>query len=318
MNCCGRIRVKKLEALRDAIGTQLVNLGKKINKLVVIDCDMAKHTRLSNFFTNFPERGYQVGICEQNAISVAAGIASCGDIPLVSSFSAFIATRCWEQIRHSIAYNNTNVKILATHGGLSAAEDGGSHQCLEDFALMNVLPNMVVLVPADPEEARQAITFALEYTGPVYIRIGRDAVDTIMPNHYKFELGKAICLSDGEEVAIISTGEITQEVIKAKELLKEHNLNIKVIHVPCLKPIDFSTLTSLVGDSKYIVTVEEHSIYGGLGAIIATNFLGEITPLKFKSIGMETFGESGKSGELKGKYGLDCIGIAKTILELLV
>ncbi len=305
-----------MEALRDAVSTQLVHLGKKIKNLVVIDCDMAKHTRVSSFFTAFPDRSYQAGICEQNAMSIAAGIASCGDIPVVSTFSAFVGTRAWEQVRHSVAYNDANVKIFATHGGFTAGEDGGSHQCLEDFALMTVIPNMVVLAPADPEEAKQAITFAVEYKGPVYLRVGREPVESIMPENYKFELGMPVCLSDGDEIAIISTGEITQEAIKAKEVLKDYSLNAKVIHIPCIKPLNFSTLISLVGDCKYIITVEEHSVFGGLGSIVANNLIGKVSVSKFKSIGTVEFGESGKSDELRAKHGIDYKGIIKTVLEI--
>ena len=279
---------------------------------------MAKHTKLDYFFNEFPNRSFQMGICEQNAISVAAGIASEGKIVVVSSFASFIVGRAWEQIRHSIAYNDNHVIIIGTHSGLSSAYDGGTHQCLEDIALTTCIPNMTVFSPICCDEATQMIEFAINNPGSYYIRIGRDIVKYNFK--YDFEVGRPLLLSDtiNCKTAIISTGEIGNEVLDAYNFLLEKNVKIKVIHIPTIKPLHEGELIKMLEGINNILVIEEHSQYGGLTSIISHLLIKnkKIYINNFKALNLTSFGETGSYKELKKIYNLNSEAIIKEVLNM--
>ena len=303
--------VKKI-ATRDSYRNALVELGKAHDNLVVLDADLAAATKTGTFKKEFPERHIDCGIAESNMMGIAAGLAATGKVPFASSFAMFAAGRAFEQIRNSIAYPKLNVKIGATHAGISVGEDGATHQCNEDIALMRSIPGMVVINPSDDVEARAAVKAAYEHQGPVYLRFGRLAVPVINDRpEYKFELGKGVVLKEGKDVTIIATGLCVNESLEAAKLLQADGIDAKVINIHTIKPLDEALVISAAKETGKVVTVEEHSVIGGLGSAVC-DVLSENAPTKVLKIGvMDTFGESGPAVELIKKYGLD----AKSIYE---
>jgi len=303
-------------ATREAYGEALAELGEKIKDLVVLDADLSKSTKTSVFAKKFPERFFNMGIAEQNLMGVAAGLATCGKIPFASTFAVFATGRAFEQIRNSICYPNLNVKIAASHAGITVGEDGATHQSIEDIALMRALPNMVVINPADAVETKKAVFAAAMHKGPVYIRLGRHPVDVIFDESYEFQLGKGVILKEGEDVAIIATGIMVGEALKAYEELKKENINAMVVNIHTIKPIDKDVILK-TANCKAVITVEEHTIYGGLGSAVA-EVLSEEKPVLLKRIGIEdTFGESGKPEELLKMYGLTADRIVSEAIKVL-
>jgi transketolase len=291
-------------ATREAYGEALKELGGKYANIVVLDADLSKSTKTAVFAKAFPERFFNVGIAEQNLMGVGAGLAAGGKIPFVSTFAMFAAGRAFEQIRNSICYPKLNVKIAATHAGLTVGEDGASHQSIEDISLMRSLPNMTVIVPADAEETRKAIAFAAEYDGPVYIRLGRMSVPDLFAADYKFEHGKAVQILDGKDVTIIATGIMVGAAQEAAKALKEAGISARVLNIHTIKPIDREAIMKAAADTGAIVTCEEHSIIGGLGSAVA-EVLVENCPVPMERVGvMDTFGESGTPSALLKKYHL--------------
>lgn len=301
--------VKKI-ATRESYGNALVELGEKHPELVVLDADLAAATKTSTFQKAFPERHIDCGIAECNMIGVAAGLATTGKVPFASSFAMFAAGRAFEQVRNSVGYPKLNVKIGATHAGISVGEDGATHQCNEDIALMRTIPGMVILNPADDVEAKAAVKAAYEHQGPVYLRFGRLAVPVINDGaDYKFELGKAITLREGKDVTIIASGLTVSESLAAAEKLASDGIEAEVINMHTIKPLDEAAVAAAASSTGKIVTVEEHSIIGGLGSAIC-DVVAEKAPAKVLKIGInDTYGESGPAVELIKKYGLDADSI---------
>lgn len=301
------------KATRESYGAALAEFGADKN-IVVLDADLSKSTKTDCFKKVYPERFINVGIAEGNMMSVAAGLASTGKIVFASSFAMFAAGRAFEQIRNSIAYPKLNVKIGATHAGISVGEDGATHQCLEDIALMCSLPGMVIINPADDIEARLAVKAAIEHNGPVYMRFGRLAVEDINPADYKFELGKGVQLADGTDVSIIATGLMVGEALKAREILAADGISARVINIHTIKPLDKEIIAKAANETGAIVTCEEHYIMGGLGSAVC-EAVCESIPVPVKIIGTDRFGKSGKPAELFKEYGLTAENIAKTAKE---
>ena len=301
--------VKKI-ATRDSYGNALVELGKEHENLVVLDADLAAATKTGVFKKVFPERHIDCGIAECNMMGVAAGLATTGKVPFASSFAMFAAGRAFEQVRNSIGYPKNNVKIGATHAGISVGEDGATHQCNEDIALMRTIPGMVVINPSDDVEAKAAVFAAYEHQGPVYLRFGRLAVPVINDNpDYKFELGKGIVLREGKDVTIIATGLEVAESLEAAEMLAKDGVNAKVVNIHTIKPLDEELILEAAKETGKVVTVEEHSVIGGLGSAVC-DVLSEKLPTPVLKIGvMDVFGESGPAKELIKKYGLDAESI---------
>ena len=301
--------VKKI-ATRESYGNALVELGKEHDNLVVLDADLAEATKTGMFKKVFPERHIDCGIAEANMIRIAAGLASTGKVPFCSSFAMFAAGRAFEQVRNSVGYPHLNVKIGATHAGISVGEDGASHQCNEDIALMRVIPGMTIINPSDDVEAKAAVKAAYEMEGPVYLRFGRLAVPVINDRpDYKFEIGKGIVLREGSDVTIIATGLEVNESLEAAKMLEADGISAQVINIHTIKPLDTELVVSAAKKTGKVVTVEEHSIIGGLGGAVAET-LSEQCPTKMLRIGMmDTFGESGPAVKLLEKYGLDAAGI---------
>lgn len=298
-------------ATRDAYGKALAEFGSD-KRIVVLDADLSKSTKTDTFKKVYPERHLNMGIAEGNMMSVAAGLASTGKIVFASSFAIFASERACEQIRNSICYPKLNVKVAATHAGLTVGEDGASHQCIEDLAVMRAIPNMTVLSPCDEYETRFAIRAAIENDGPFYIRLGRLAVETVHTENTEFSLGKGVVLRDyGNDAAIVATGLMVQESIAAAELLKEEGILVKVVDIHTVKPIDKELLADCAKKTGTIVTVEEHNITGGLGGAVC-EVLAETTPCYVKRIGVEErFGTSGTPQELLKKYALTAADIAE-------
>ena len=305
--------VKRI-ATRESYGNALAELGKLHEDIIVLDADLAGATKTSVFQKAFPERFIDCGIAEGNMMGVAAGIATTGKVPFASSFAMFAAGRAFEQIRNSIGYPKNNVKIGATHAGISVGEDGATHQCNEDIALMRTIPGMVVINPSDDVEARAAVYAAYEYQGPVYLRFGRLAVPVINDNpDYKFELGKGIVLREGKDVTIIATGLEVAESLEAAEMLAKDGIDAKVINIHTIKPLDEELILAAAKETGKVVTVEEHSIIGGLGSAVC-DVLSEKLPTRVLKIGvMDVFGESGPAKELIKKYELDAESIYKKV-----
>ena len=297
--------VKKI-ATRASYGAALVELGKKHDNLVVLDADLAAATKTGTFKKVFPERHIDCGIAEGNMMGVAAGLATCGKIPFASSFAMFAAGRAFEQVRNSIGYPHLNVKIGATHAGISVGEDGATHQCNEDIAIMRTIPGMTIICPADDVEARAAVKAAAEYVGPVYMRFGRLAVPVINDEaNYKFEIGKGITLKEGKDVTIIATGLEVNESLEAAKLLEADGISAEVINIHTIKPLDKELVVASAKKTGKVVTVEEHSVIGGLGGAVA-EALSEEAPTKMLRIGMmDKFGQSGPAKALIEYYGLD-------------
>ena len=308
----------KTVATRQSYGEALVELGKEHDNLYVLDADLAAATKTEIFKKAFPERHIDCGIQESNMIGVAAGLASTGKVPFASSFAMFATGRAYEQVRNAVGYPHLNVKIGASHAGISVGEDGASHQCIEDIALMRGIPGMVVINPSDDTEAKAAVRAAYEYEGPVYIRFGRLAVPVINdPATYKFELGKGVVLKEGKDISLIATGLEVNETLQAAEMLAADGIDAEVINIHTIKPIDKDLIVKTASKTKKVVTIEEHSIIGGLGSAVA-EVLSEECPTKMKRIGVrDTFGESGPAKELLHKYELDAEGIYKQVKEFL-
>lgn len=301
--------VKKI-ATRESYGNALAELGAEYENLVVLDADLAAATKTGVFKKAFPERHIDCGIAECNMMGIAAGLATTGKIPFASSFAMFAAGRAFEQVRNSIGYPKLNVKIGATHAGISVGEDGATHQCNEDIALMRTIPGMVVINPADDVEAKAAVRAAIEHQGPVYLRFGRLAVPVINDNSdYKFELGKGVVLREGKDVTIIATGLPVSECLAATDKLAADGIDAKVINIHTIKPLDEELVVKAAQETGKVVTVEEHSVIGGLGSAVC-DVLSEKCPTKVMKIGInDTFGESGPAVELVKKYGLDADSI---------
>lgn len=309
--------IKKI-ATRQSYGETLVELGREHEDVVVLDADLAESTKTALFRKEFPERHIDCGIQEANMIGVAAGLASCGKVPFCSSFAMFAAGRAYEQVRNSVGYPHLNVKIGATHAGISVGEDGATHQCLEDIALMRVIPGMVVINPSDDIEARAAVRAAYEYEGPVYMRFGRLAVPVMNDRpDYHFEIGKGTVLREGSDVTIIATGLEVAESLDAAEILEKQGISAEVVNIHTIKPIDTELIVKEAQKTGRVVTVEEHSVIGGLGSAVC-EVLSENSPLPVKRIGVyDTFGESGPALDLIHKFRLDGEGIAGQVSEYL-
>ncbi len=289
-------------ATRESYGSALVEYGKD-ERIVVLDADLSKSTKTEMFKKAYPDRFFNTGIAEGNMMCVAAGLAASGKIAFASTFAMFASGRAFEQIRNSIGYTKLNVKIGATHAGISVGEDGASHQCLEDIALMRSIPNMVVINPADDIEAQLAVKAAIEHDGPVYMRFGRLAVEDVNSADYKFEIGKGVELADGKDVTIIATGLMVEMALKAREMLADEGISARVVNIHTIKPIDEDIIIKASKETGAIVTAEEHSIYGGLGSAVCEVTAGA-APCPVKVIGTDKFGCSGKPAELFKMYGL--------------
>jgi len=302
----------KTKSIRGAYGKTLVKLGKTNENIVVLDADLACSTQTAMFEKEFPERFFNMGIAEQDMMATAAGLASQGKIPFASTFAMFATGRTYDQIRNSIAYPEFNVKIVATHGGITVGEDGASHQALEDVALMRNIPHMTVIIPADCKECEEVIKYAANTKGPMYIRIARTNVPDVFDENYKFDL-KGKVLTEGKDVTIVTNGETLAEVIECAELLKEAGIEARVIHMPVVKPIDSAIILESAKKTGFIVTVENHSIIGGLGSAVC-EVLSENMPTKVYRIGInDEFGQSGEQRELMKFYGLTSEKLAEKI-----
>ena len=305
-------------ATRDSYGHTLVEIGKENSSLVVLDADLAGATKTEYFRAAFPERHIDVGIAEGNMIGVAAGMATTGMVPFVSSFAMFAAGRAFEQVRNSVGYPHLNVKIGATHAGISVGEDGATHQCNEDIALMRTIPGMTIINPADDTEARAAVRAAFAYDGPVYLRFGRLAIPTFNdPMTYQFEMGKGVCLREGEDVTLIATGLEVYEALQAAELLEKDGISAMVINIHTIKPLDERLIIEAAEKTGKVVTVEEHSVIGGLGGAVC-EALSADCPVPVLRLGIQdTYGESGPGAELLKKYGIDSESIYRRVKEFL-
>lgn len=305
----------KKEATREAYGRALAELAQTNPDFIVLDADLAAATKTGTFKKAFPDRFYNCGIAEQNMMSIAAGFAATGKTVFASSFAMFAAGRAFEQVRNSIGYPHLNVKIGATHAGISVGEDGATHQCCEDIALMRTIPGMTIINPADSVEARAAVFKAVEIDGPVYLRFGRLAVPVIFGEDYQFEVGKGNQLRDGSDVAIIATGLMVNEALQAYELLQAQGISARVINMASIKPIDREIIIKAAEETGVIVTAEEHSVIGGLGSAVC-DVVCEEAPVPVLKIGVQdTFGMSGPANELLDRFGLRAANIAETALK---
>ena len=303
------------KSTRVAYGEALVKLGKVNKDVVVLEADLSKSTMTAYFKKEFPERHINVGIAEADMIGTAAGIATTGKIPFASTFAHFAAGRAFDQIRNSVAYPQLNVKICPTHAGVSLGEDGGSHQSVEDVALMRAIPGMVVLSPADAVETEKMVFAAAEYEGPVYVRLGRLNIPVLFDENYKFEIGKAATLREGNDVAILATGLMVSEALEAAKLLEEKEIKARVVNVSTIKPLDTETVLKAAKECKFIVTSEEHSVIGGLGSAVS-EYLSEVHPAKVVKHGIQdVFGQSADGETMLTNYGLRAKDIAETVLN---
>jgi transketolase len=301
---------------RNGYGDALVDLGKRNKKIVVLCADLKDSTRVNKFAEKFPKRYVEIGVAEQNLVTVASGLAALGKIPFASSYTAFCPGRCWEQIRTTICYNNQNVKIIGAHAGISVGPDGATHQALEDLALMRSLPNMIVVVPADYEQTKKATKAIAAYNGPAYMRFARNKTEQMTTTKTPFKIGKAQILKDGKDVALIGAGPMVFECLKAAEKLKEKGINAMVVNLHTIKPLDCGTLLAVAKKCKKIVTVEEAQILGGLGGAVA-EFLSQNYPVPLKIIGVkDRYGESGEPEELLKEFGLSYDNVVREALKL--
>lgn len=305
--------MKKI-ATREAYGKALATLGAENENVVVLDADLSKSTKTADFKKACPDRFINMGIAEGNMMTVAAGLASCGKIPFASTFAIFATGRAFEQIRNSICYPKLNVKICATHAGITVGEDGASHQSIEDISLMRTLPNMTVINPSDAIETEAAIKAVMDYNGPCYIRLGRSGVSVINDNDdYKFEIGKGCVLREGKDATIIATGIMVEAALEAYNILAEEGIRVRVINMHTIKPIDEELIINAARETKLIVTAEEHSVIGGLGSAVA-EVVTSNSPVTVLRVGIkDVFGESGKPSELLKAYGLTAEEIVKTV-----
>ena len=302
-------------ATRAAYGDALALLGEEYTDVVVLDADLSGSTMTKGFAAKFPERFYNMGIAECNMAGVAAGLATCGKIPFMNSFAMFSAGRAWEQVRNSIAYPGLNVKVIGSHGGLSVGEDGATHQCIEDYAIMRAIPGMLVLSPCDGPEMTAAVKALIEYQGPAYMRLGRLAVESVTDTveGYSFEIGKGALLKDGTDATIIATGMMVQEAYKAAEKLSEEGLSIRVIDMHTIKPLDKDIVIKAAQETGCIITSEEANIMGGLGSAVA-EVVAEACPVPVVRHGVsDEFGRSGKAQEVLDAYGLNAGGIIEKV-----
>ncbi len=305
------------KSIREAFGKELVKLGAKNSNIVVLDADVACSTQTKLFADAFPERFFDTGIAEQNMIATAAGLSLTGKIPFAATFAVFATGRTYDQIRSSVCYQKANVKIIGTHGGITVGEDGATHQALEDISLMRGLPNMTVIVPADCKECAQAVEYAAELNGPVYIRIARNNLPDVYPQDYKFNPNKAVILKEGKDVTLISNGDVLSETYKAAEILEKQGISAEVISTPVVKPFDAETVINSAKKTGLVVTVENHSINGGIGSTVC-EVLSEKHPTRVLRIGVnDTFGQSGTPKELLKYYQLDAESIANRIKEVI-
>lgn len=305
------------KSIREAFGKKLVELGAKNPNIVVLDADVACSTQTKLFGQAYPDRFFDTGIAEQNMIATAAGLSLVGKVPFAATFAVFATGRTYDQIRTSVCYQKANVKIIGTHGGITVGEDGATHQALEDVSLMRGLPCMTVIVPADCNECEQALEYAAELDGPVYIRIARNSLPDIYDKNYKFNPYKAVVLKEGKDLTIVSNGDVLAEAIKASEILANRGIDTEVISLPVVKPFDAETIIASAKKTGFVVTVENHSIIGGIGSAVC-EALAENLPTKVLRIGTkDTFGQSGTPKELLKYYELDAESIANRIVEIL-
>lgn len=305
-----------MKATRDSYGEALVELGKKNEKIVVLDADLATATKTIEFKKEFPNRFFDIGIAEQDMMGTAAGLALGGKIPFASTFAVFASGRAYDQIRNQICYSNLNVKIAATHAGITVGEDGASHQSLEDLALMRAIPNMTVFSPSDDLETKWAVEESVKIKGPVYIRLTRPKTEEIYKDMSRFCFGKIVTHGTGEDATIIATGVTAIESLKAQEILKNKGINVRVLDIHTIKPIDKEAIVKAAKETKHIVTVEDHSIIGGLGSTVC-EVLSEEYPVKVTRMGInDEFGQSGKWDELMKYYKIDSVSIANRVENL--
>ncbi|MDI3280660.1 MAG: transketolase family protein [Bacillota bacterium] len=301
----------KLISTRAAYGRALVKLGRLRPEVVVLDADLSKSTRTIDFAREFPERFFEMGVAEQDMMGTAAGLAAAGKIPFASSFAIFATGRAWEQVRNSIAYPRLNVKIAATHAGITVGEDGASHQSVEDIALMRVIPHLVVIVPADAVETEQAVEAAAAHPGPVYLRLGRSEVPVLFDEGYRFQLGKAALLREGKDVAIVACGIMVAAALEAAKELAGEGIEARVLNMSTVKPLDREAVVAAARQTGAVVTAEEHSVIGGLGSAVA-EVLGEECPVPLRMVGIrDQFGQSGTPAELLRAYGLTAEDVAR-------
>ena len=301
------------KATREAYGNALARIGKSNTNIIVLDADLSKSTKTDTFKKECPDRFFNVGIAEQNLISVGAGLAAAGKIPFVSSFAMFATGRAFEQIRNAVCYPKLNVKVCATHAGITVGEDGATHQSLEDIACMRVLPNLTVVVPADEKETNAVIEWAAAYEGPVYVRLGRAGVDDVSPEEYTFTPGKSTQLIDGSDVTIIACGALVGPAVEASKALQNNGISARVINMASIKPIDVDAIVKAASETGAIVTAEEHNILGGLGSAVAEVIVAhKPVPVEFVGV-QDTFGESGTPTELMTKYGLTTDDIVNAV-----
>lgn len=306
------------KATRESYGMALVELGRENENIVVLDADLSKSTKTADFKKLYSDRFFNVGIAEQNLMGMAAGLSNVGFVPFASTFAVFATGRAFEIIRNSICYPKANVKIAATHAGITVGEDGGSHQSIEDIALMNSLPNMTVIVPADHREAMQATKAAAEIYGPVYLRYGRCNTEDIFDDNYKFEIGKGVEVKKGNDITVIATGMMVTKALGAAKELEEDGISVRVINMSTIKPIDREIIVKAAKETKAIITAEEHSIIGGLGAMVSSVVCDEC-PTRVRMIGIkDVFGQSGNPDELMKKYNLTSEAIIKEVKRLLI
>ena len=304
------------EATRNAYGKALAELVKERDDVLVLDADLTKSTKTIDAKKARPEHHFNMGIAEGNMMAVAAGMAASHKVVYASSFAMFAAGRAFEQIRNSICYPNLNVKVCATHAGITVGEDGASHQCVEDIALMRSIPNMKVFVPCDQYQAKAIVKAVADIDGPCYIRLGRGAVEDVYDENYKFELGKGKVLREGQKIALVATGMMVQEALKAADILSKEGILVTVVDMPCIKPID-EELIEKIAKSHEIITCEEHNVYGGLGSAVS-EVTSKKSPVRMEMMGMQdTFGESGTPNELLAKYGLNADHIVEKVKECL-
>ena len=308
-----KIDKTKKSSIRKAFGNTLAQVGDLNEKIVVMDADLACSTQTKIFGDKFPERFFDCGIAEQDMVATAAGLASEGKLPFVASFAMFATGRTYDQIRNGVCYPNFNVKIVGTHGGITVGEDGATHQALEDISLMRGIPHMTVIVPADARECEEVIKYAALHDGPMYIRIARSDVPDIFDEHYHFNIHRALVVEEGSDVSVFTNGETLAEVLLAAEELKKDNISVEVVNIPVVKPLDFQTVIDSVKKTNFAITVENHSIVGGLGSAICETLAAKY-PAKVYRVGIhDEFGQSGKSDELMEYYGLDAKTLAKRI-----
>lgn len=304
------------KATRNAYGKALAELVVERDDVLVLDADLTKSTKTIDAKKARPEHHFNMGIAEGNMMAVAAGMAASNKVVYASSFAMFAAGRAFEQIRNSICYPNLNVKVCATHAGITVGEDGASHQCIEDIALMRSIPNMKVFVPCDQYQAKAIVKAVADIAGPCYVRLGRGAVEDVYDENFKFELGKGKVLREGQKIALVATGMMVQEALKAAEILAKEDISVTVVDMPCIKPID-EELIEKIAKSHEIITCEEHNVYGGLGSAVS-EVTSKKSPVRMEMMGMQdTFGESGTPNELLAKYGLNADHIVEKVKECL-